>query len=124
MEHTEYEMMYRAEDHLVVSGMRAITRALLDRFVGRNRGLQVLDAGCGTGSTMDYLGDYGRVTGVDLAPEAIHFCRQRGHERLVRASVVELPFRDATFDLITSFDVMNSCPPTRTRRWCAASRGS
>lgn len=110
MEHEEYGMMYRAEDHhWWYSGMRAITMAVLDRYVGRGHAMSILDAGCGTGSCMQYLEEYGQVAGVDLAPEALGFCRQRGLERLGRASIVELPFADATFDLITSFDVMSSC---------------
>lgn len=103
-------MMFRAEDHhWWYSGMRRITMAVLDRFVGRGRDAAVLDAGCGTGSCMQYLAAYGRVSGIDLAPEAVQFCRQRGLERLGQASIVELPFADASFDLVTSFDVMSAC---------------
>lgn len=103
-------MMFRAEDHhWWYSGMRAITTAVLDRYVGRGHAMSILDAGCGTGAGMQYLAGYGLVAGVDLAPEALSFCRQRGLERLGRASIAELPFADATFDLITSFDVMSSC---------------
>lgn len=112
MEHAEYEMMYRAEDHhWWYSGMRAITMAVLDRHVGRGHGLSILDAGCGTGACMQYLAPYGTVAGIDLASEAVDFCRQRGLERLARASIVELPFADAAFDLVTSFDVMSACTP-------------
>lgn len=110
MEHEEYEMMYRAEDHhWWYSGMRCITTAVLDRHVGRGRNLSILDAGCGTGSTMHYLQEFGRVAGIDLAPEAVSFCRQRGLDRLGQASIVELPFADSSFDLVVSFDVMSSC---------------
>lgn len=112
MEHDEYELMYRAEDrHWWYSGMRAITTAVLDRHVGRGRALSILDAGCGTGSCMQYLASYGEVAGIDLAAEAVSFCRQRGLTRLGRASIVALPFADATFDLVTSFDVMSACEP-------------
>jgi SAM-dependent methyltransferase len=106
-------MMYRAEDHhWWYSGMRAITTAVLDRHVGRSHPLSILDAGCGTGSTMQYLKEYGQVTGVDMAPEAVSFCRERGLERLGQASICELPFADASFDLVTSFDVVCQCEPT------------
>ena len=103
----EYEVMYRAEDtHWWYRGMEAITRAVLDRVVGRVRNLRILDAGCGTGAVMRYLADYGQVTGFDFAPEALHFCRLRGRERLSRASVLALPYADESFDLIASFDVL------------------
>ncbi|MEZ6038458.1 MAG: class I SAM-dependent methyltransferase [Planctomycetota bacterium] len=112
MEHAEYEMMYRAEDHhWWYRGMRAITRAVIDRFVARDHGepLRILDAGCGTGSTLEYLQDYGWTVGIDLASEAVGFCTERGLPRLAQASILELPFAEGSFDLVTSFDVMSSC---------------
>jgi SAM-dependent methyltransferase len=103
----EYEVMYRVEDaHWWYRGMEAITRAVLDRAVGRGRGLRILDAGCGTGAVMGYLADYGPVTGFDFAAEALRFCRLRRRDRLNRASVLALPYADASFDLVTSFDVL------------------
>lgn len=114
MDYSEYEMMYRAEDHhWWYQGMRAVCRRLLDRHVVRAHAgrepPRILDAGCGTGLTLEYLKDYGPATGIDLSPAAIGFCRQRGLPRLARASILELPFADATFDLITSYDVISSC---------------
>lgn len=103
----EYEVMYRVEDsHWWYRGMEAITRAVLDRVVGRVRNLRILDAGCGTGAVMSYLADYGQVTGFDFAAEALQFCQLRGRERLSRASVLALPYADQSFDLIASFDVL------------------
>jgi len=103
----EYEVMYRVEDtHWWYLGMERITRAVLDRAIGRGRNRRILDAGCGTGAVMGYLSDYGSVTGFDYAAEALHFCRLRRRERLSRASVLALPYADESFDLIASFDVL------------------
>ncbi|MGH2593791.1 MAG: class I SAM-dependent methyltransferase [Anaerolineae bacterium] len=103
----EYEVMYQVEDdHWWYRGMEAITRAVLDRAIGRGRGLRILDAGCGTGAVMGYLADYGTVTGFDFAAEALRFCQDRRLDRLSRASVMALPYADASFDLVTSFDVL------------------
>jgi SAM-dependent methyltransferase len=103
----EYEVMYLAEDrHWWYAGMETITRAILDRVVGRGRGLRILDAGCGTGAVMGYLSDYGTATGFDFSAEALKFCRKRDRSRLVRASVMAPPFRDSSFDLVVSFDVL------------------
>jgi SAM-dependent methyltransferase len=55
---------------------------------------------------MRYLQPYGRVTGLDFSVEALSFCRQRGHDRLSQASVMNLPYADGEFDLIVSFDVI------------------
>jgi ubiquinone/menaquinone biosynthesis C-methylase UbiE len=104
----EYAIMYRAEDHhWWYRGMERITRALLDRWYKPGAGLRILDAGCGTGAAMtSYLAEYGQVTGIDTAAEALKFSRMRGAPRLARASVLQLPFAGAVFDVVTSFDVL------------------
>ena len=108
MELEEYEIMFQAEDrHWWYLGMAAITKGMLDRYIGRGNDLSILDAGCGTGAALDYLRDYGRPSGIDFSPEALRFCRGRNLDRVCQASITELPFPDGTFDLITSFDVLS-----------------
>lgn len=108
MKPAEYRRMYEAEAaHWWYAGQRAIATALLEPGL---RGLaperpRVLDAGCGTGFNLLALSRLGRAVGVDLAPEAIAFCRQRG-VRAVRASLLALPFENALFDAVTSLDVL------------------
>jgi SAM-dependent methyltransferase len=46
------------------------------------------------------------VTGVDIHPLALRYCRKRGLSRIACASVVDLPFASARFDVVTSFDVL------------------
>ena len=111
MEREQYELMYRQEErHWWYAGMRRISAALLDRYAtadDRGSGCpEILDAGCGSGGMTRFLEGYGRVTGVDLAPEAIDLARHRGVGRLVRGSVCALPFAATSFDLVTSFDVL------------------
>ena len=114
MELGEYEIMYNAEDrHWWYLGMAAITRGVLDRYIGRDKRLSILDAGCGTGATMAYLRDYGVPTGVDLSPEALRLCGSRRVPRICQASITDLPFPDKTFDLITSFDVLSEAGPVK-----------
>jgi SAM-dependent methyltransferase len=109
MEPVEYERMYHAETrHWWYLGMAAITRAILNRYVSPiPSALKILDAGCGTGAAMSaFLFDYGIVTGCDISPLALSFCRARNLTRLARASVMEIPFPADGFDLVTSFDVL------------------
>ena len=100
--------MYHAEDvHWWYRGMEVITRALLNRWLPENSQLRILDAGCGTGGAMTgFLADYGQVTGVDLYPQALAFCRRRHAERIACASVLDLPLESASFDVVTCFDVL------------------
>ncbi len=109
MNSEEYKVMYGVEDsHWWYKGLETITRKCLERYCLRGAQLCILDAGCGTGAVMGYLADYGTVVGLDYSADALRFCRERKHERLTRASVTSLPYPDATFDLVASFDVVCS----------------
>jgi SAM-dependent methyltransferase len=103
----EYRRMFEAEEaQWWFTGQRAIASALLEPALGEAPGpRRLLDAGCGTGFNLLALGRLGRATGIDLAPEAIAFCRERG-VRAARARLLALPFPDAAFDVVTSLDVI------------------
>jgi SAM-dependent methyltransferase len=104
----EYRRMFEAEEaQWWYAGQRAIATALLEPALRDRepRRARLLDAGCGTGFNLLALAGLGRATGIDLAPEALAFCKERG-VRAVRASLLGLPFADATFDAVTSFDVL------------------
>lgn len=105
MEKEEYLRMYHLENsHWWYVGMHRVSRAFLGPVGDNSR--KVLDAGCGTGAGLDFLAQYGTAYGVDLAQEAINFCHLRGKDRVARASVDSLPFQTASFELVTSFDVL------------------
>lgn len=109
----ELHNIYRTESEFWwYRGMRAITQALLD---GLPAGFasQGLEAGCGTGyNALELERRYGvKMYGVDLAPLAIRYCRQRGFARSSVASILELPFPSGAFDVVTSIDVLPVLPP-------------
>jgi SAM-dependent methyltransferase len=107
MERSEYTTMAAVEDrHWWYGGMRAIAAALLDSVYAEGHTLRILDAGCGTGGNALFLRRYGQVVGIDLAPEALELGSRRLPGALARGSVLEIPFADASFDLVTSFDVL------------------
>jgi SAM-dependent methyltransferase len=107
MDPEEYASIYALEEtHWWYVGMRCMVTTLLDKYLPEAPGLDVLDAGCGTGGMMLALSRYGCVTGIDAAGLAIGYCRQRGLSRAFLASVVDLPFYDSSFDLVTSFEVL------------------
>lgn len=107
MEKEEYRRLYELEDRLWwFVGMRHITLTLIDRFLDGSEDLLILDAGCGTGGMLPYLGRFGTRLGIDISDEALQFARLREKEPLARASVSNLPFTAHSFDLVTSFDVI------------------
>ncbi len=108
MEPEEYRYLFELEESLWwFQGMKNITRSLIERFGPDERNLRILDAGCGTGGMLGFLGQYGSVVGIDVFAEAIDFARRRDGARLARASVTRLPFPDKSFDVVTEFEVIN-----------------
>lgn len=88
-------------------GMRRIAQALLDPLLqGRaDPPRRLLDAGCGTGWNLQDLGAYGDTHGVDLSPLAVITTKRRGG-RVIQGNLLGLPYANASFDVITSFDVL------------------
>jgi SAM-dependent methyltransferase len=106
MKREEYRRMFEAEERQWwYAGMRSISLAVLESAPPAAAAARLLDAGCGTGFNLAALGARGRAVGVDLSMEALGFCRARGVVA-ARASVLALPFADAVFDVVTSFDVL------------------
>jgi ubiquinone/menaquinone biosynthesis C-methylase UbiE len=72
-------------------------------------GCDVLDVGCNTGyGTVRLVGAARSITGVDVSPAAIEAARTRAGAESIEFRVVDgkgLPFPDASFDLVTSFQV-------------------
>lgn len=88
-------------------GMRRIASSLLSPLLplhgAKNR--RVLDAGCGTGWNLQDLSIFGETHGVDLSPLAVRTTRKRGG-RVAQGDLLGLPYRNASFDVVTSFDVL------------------
>lgn len=106
----EYRVMFELEDgHWWYRGLRVMLKGMLERYIAADAPRpKILDAGCGTGANLKLLESYGEALGVDISEQAIAFCRKRGipENRVMQASVTELPFRQGHFDLAVSFDVI------------------
>ena len=89
----------------------AFTTFLVERLRPRV-GNRILDVGCGTGYNLGLLARHGSVVGLDLNERGLMLAREIGRP-LVRARTERLPFDDATFDLVTSFDMMQCIPTDR-----------
>ncbi len=85
---------------------QVLERALRDEQVAL-AGTQVLDVGSGVGFFVDfYLGHGARVTGVDIAANAVERLRERFPQaHIERADVSEQPL-DGHFDVVNAFDVL------------------
>ena len=114
----------QAEEHPLIEDVPPTTPAehclrlmhlrAYDEAVKHAAGRDVLDVGCNTGyGTMRFAPVAGRVVGVDVSPRAIEAARERaldGRPEFIQTSGFELPFPAGTFDLVTSFQVLEHVP--------------
>jgi SAM-dependent methyltransferase len=105
-------MLAADERHWWYRGRRRVIRAELDRLWLPDRA-EILDAGCGSGRTMQELAAYGTVSGVELSDAAAEVARARGVGEVVIGRLEELPWSDEHFDLITCLDVLEHTPDDR-----------
>lgn len=101
----EYACMRAVEDtHWWYRGLHA----LVSRAVGRHlsSGAPVVDVGCGTGGMAARLESAYVITGVDLAPEAVAFCRERGMTRVAQADAGQLPLAGEVAEGVLLLDVL------------------
>jgi len=108
MEHT-YPILYRVEkNHWWYVGRRRIIASFVKQICDQitDHRPQILDVGCGTGANLMMLSRYGDAEGVDISPDALAFCRERGLENLQLGAAEALPYEEGRFDLVTAFDVV------------------
>jgi SAM-dependent methyltransferase len=98
--------------HWWYRGRRRVIRAELDRLPLAPRA-RVLDAGCGSGRTLQELVDYGSVAGIELDHDAAELARGRGFAEVVVGRVQELPWAENWFHLVTCLDVIEHTPDDR-----------
>ena len=113
MQEQAYPIMYEVEDaHWWYEGRRRILESFLERVCDRMREElnvarpRILDVGCGTGANLKLLAQFGEVEGVDISPEALSFCRERGFDNVRQGAAEQLPYEDGVFDLVTALDVV------------------
>lgn len=105
MNSEEYDKMYSFEkDYWWFVGKRKL---IFDNLPSRGGKEKLLDIGCGTG-IMDYeLSKKGfNVFSMDINPRALYFCKKRGLKHLIKGSVLNIPFKNASFDIVLILDVL------------------
>ena len=109
MESSVYAQFYELErDHWWFAGMRHVCRTMLvDSYksCGLNED-RCLDLGCGTGLWMQDLMAFGPSQAVDFSRHALSFCQARGLFGLTQASAEHLPYKTASFGLITALGLI------------------
>jgi SAM-dependent methyltransferase len=96
--------------HFWFRGFRAFIVPFVERATRGQSTARILDCGCGTGANVALLGAFGRAFGFDLSETGLRLGHDAGRTRLARATVAAAPFAAASFDLVTSFDVLYALP--------------
>lgn len=109
MQAHHYPILYEVEEtHWWYVGRRRIIRCLVEKIGStlNNPNPRILDVGCGTGANLKMLADYGKAEGVDISPQAIEFCRERGLDSVKLGAAEHLPYESDSFELVTALDVV------------------
>jgi SAM-dependent methyltransferase len=103
------EATARAEQHhFWFRGFRRFVTPLIQEAVRGCASPVILDCGCGTGHNLALLRRYGHAFGIDLTASGLAYARRKGERAVAQASAAALPFGTASFDVVTSFDVIYS----------------
>jgi len=99
--------MFRVEEtHWWYKALHRLIFQTLEAELPNWREKEIVDVGCGTGAILKQLGNPEKNVGIDLAPEAISFCRQRGLNNVRQGDIRALPFADASFDAVICSSVL------------------
>lgn len=101
----EHETVAAEDRHWWYVGRRRILERVVDSLA-LPQGVDILDAGCGSGRNLEWLARFGAVTGLELSADSLEYARRRAVGSVVAGSVEEIPLEGASFDLVTSFDVI------------------
>ena len=109
MQSHHYPILYEVEEtHWWYLGRRRIIASLVERICKtlNTANPRILDVGCGTGANLKMLAAYGSAEGVDISPQAVEFCKQRGLESVKLGAAEQLPYDVDSFELVTALDVV------------------
>jgi len=101
------ERTFEAEQrHFWFRGFKRFVAPLIEKATAGRANLKLLDAGCGTGANLPFLQQYGVPFGLEFFWRGLQFGHARRLPRLMQGSVTHLPFSNASFDVVLSFDVL------------------
>jgi len=114
MERRVYERMAEIDrDHWWFVGRRKILTALIERFRPKTGPLRILEVGCGTGSNIAMLQQFGTVDAVEPDDRARAFAAKRTGIAIKGGYLPEVPLEDSYYDLIVLLDVLEHIPDDR-----------
>jgi SAM-dependent methyltransferase len=115
MERHVYDRMAEIDrDHWWFVGRRKILTGLLTRFRPRPEPLRILEVGCGTGSNIAMLQQFGAVDAIEPDDDARAFAAKRSGVAVKGGYLPDVPLADGHYDLIVLLDVLEHIPDDLT----------
>jgi SAM-dependent methyltransferase len=111
MEHEYYKEYYDLErghwwfvarEIIIINYLQTLIR---QRTLPQGK-LTILNIGCGTGRSSEYLAGFGEVTSIEHDPFCCQFTEARTGLKIIQASITELPLAADSFDLVCALDVI------------------
>ena len=106
----EYEEAYRdyEDTHFYFLARKQLVLWLIQSFFPRNKAIQVLDLGCGTGNVLAFLARRlkGSFTGLDSSKFMLSKHKGPKSIRLVHGDLYAPAFKPHSFDVVLSLDVL------------------
>ncbi len=106
--HSKYDLI----DSIISFGMDESWRNMMIRIIDGDSVHDILDCGAGTGKLSRKLIERfprSNVTALDISGEMLSFIHDR-RIRTVTASAMDIPFKDESFDLVTSAFLTRNVP--------------
>lgn len=107
MDQLYYQEYYTLErEHWWFVARAKIITGHLRKITEGRTGLRILNIGAATGRTSELLEEFGTVKSIEFDEECFQFTKSRCNIDLIKGSILDLPFEDASFDLVCAFDVI------------------
>jgi SAM-dependent methyltransferase len=111
MERHVYDRMAEIDrDHWWFVGRRKILTALIERWRPKAGPLHILEVGCGTGSNIAMLQQFGTVDAIEPDDHARAFASRRTGLEIKGGYLPNVPLEDGRYDLIVLLDVLEHIP--------------
>ena len=83
-------------------------RSIMEYIFWKNiakKDLRILSVGCGTGAELEHLSTFGKVTGIDIDPEVVRFCKAKGFQ-VIESDILASDLPQESFDVVVAMDVI------------------
>lgn len=81
-------------------------RKLISKKDLNSENLRILNIGCSTGRSSEYLSKFGNVISIEYDKFCCEFAAKKTGLEIINGSITELPFDPNSFDLVCAFDVV------------------